>query len=173
MKRITDIPNISKEMLELYAKIIGLYGNFKAALPLIDAFLEKYPNYHEALIVKAQALMAIGRNSDALRYIKMAKRVDKRRLIGCFDEAEIYLEKKKVGISVETYVNAVRAYAIELKDGIDSYLICCKSEGRDKIKELTRQALTEFFDHNEENKPFEKLHDDLIKMKNEIYEDNG
>ncbi|NJL58529.1 MAG: hypothetical protein HC887_01645 [Desulfobacteraceae bacterium] len=105
-------------------------------------------------------MMGIGRNSDALRYIKMAKRADKWRLIGVLMKQKSICKKRKSDDSVESYVNAVKAYAIELKEGIDVFLLCCKSEGSDKIKELTRQSLTEFFVHDEENKPFEKLHDD-------------
>jgi len=55
MKRITYMPNISKEMKEIYGKFWGpLNGNFMAILPIIDSFLEKYPYYTEALIFKAR-----------------------------------------------------------------------------------------------------------------------
>src|ERR1039457_4039861 len=95
MKRITDVPNTSKEMQKIYDKFWDVSGDFRTLLPRIDDFLQKYPNYTEALVLKARSLMGIGRNSEALKCLKMAKRVDKWRLIGRFDEAEIYLEKKK------------------------------------------------------------------------------
>jgi len=167
MKRITDLPNISKEMQAIYGIFMDC-GNFEEVLPHVDAFLEKYPNYTEALVFKARALIAIGRNNDALRCLKMAKRVDKWRLIGRFDEAEIYLDKKKNEESIEKYVETVKAYATELKNGIDSYLLCCNSESRDKIQELTRAALTEFFLNDTENNPYEKLLADMLKIKDEL-----
>ncbi|MBK5275340.1 MAG: hypothetical protein JJE30_09855 [Desulfuromonadales bacterium] len=167
MKRITDIPNISSEMKVLYGKFIDS-GSFVETLPHIDAFLDKYPYYREALIFKARALMALGRNNDALRCIKMAKRIDKFGLIGRFDEAEIYLQKKKKEQSIETYVDAVKSYATELKNGIDSYTLSCKSESRDRVKELTRQALTEFFLNDIENNPFEDLLTELGQIKDEM-----
>jgi hypothetical protein len=66
MKRITEIPNLSKEMQRIYDKFWEVHGNFKALMPHIDDFLEKYPIYPEALVLKARALMAIGRNNEAL-----------------------------------------------------------------------------------------------------------
>ncbi|WP_223922930.1 M48 family metallopeptidase [Geobacter sp. AOG2] len=168
MKRITDVPNTSKEMQKLYDKFWDESGDFRKLLPEIDAFLQKYPNYVEALVLKARSLMAIGRNNEALKCLKMAKRADRWRLIGRFDEAEIYLDKKKHEESVKVYVEAVKAYAVELKNGMDSYLLCCNSESKEKLKELTQQALADFFAQDEENKPFEKLLGNFMKMKDEF-----
>jgi len=113
--------------------------------------------------------MALSRNSEALRFIKIAKRIDKWKLLGRFDEAEIYLEQNKNELSINTYVNSIEAYVKELKDGIDNYLLACDSEIiRDKITELTQKALTEFFVNGRENKPFEKLKEDLNTIKDEI-----
>jgi len=167
MSRVTDVPNISKEMKAIYGKFMDS-GNFEEAMPHIDAFLEKYPNYTEALVFKARALMALGRNNEALKYLKMAKRADKWRLIGRFDEAEIYLEKKKTEESIKKFVEAVEAYATELKNGIDCYYLCCNPEIRERIEELTRSALTEFFSKDTENTPFEKLLAEVSKIKDEL-----
>lgn len=49
MKRITDVPNISKEMQAIINKYRDSCGNFAETLPYVDKFLEKYPNYTEAL----------------------------------------------------------------------------------------------------------------------------
>jgi tetratricopeptide (TPR) repeat protein len=152
MKRITDAPNISKEMQKICDKIWEVEGDFKTLLPHIDTFLEKYPNYTEALVLKARSLMGIGRKNEALKCLKMAKRIDKWRLIGRFDEAEIYLEKKR-------NEESIKAYAFELKNGMDGYWLCCDSENIEKLKELTQEALADFFTQDEENKPFEKLLD--------------
>jgi hypothetical protein len=168
MKRITDTPNISKEMQAIYRQLRDSNGNFEAILPLLDKFILKYPYYTEAIIFKARALMAVGRNAEAHKYIKMVTRIDKWRLNGRFDEAELLLEKKKKEVSLDIYVGAVKAYATELKEGIDSYLICCNHESQDKIRELTQKALTEFFAQGTENDSFKKLLDDLIKIKNKI-----
>lgn len=168
MKRITDIPNISNEMKALYQKF-WVTGDFVEILPHIDAFLVKYPYYREALIFKARALMALSRNNEALRCIKMAKRVDKFGLIGRFDEAEIYLKKKKKEESIETYVDAVKSYATELQNGIDSYALSCNSGSRERLKELTRQALSDFFlNVHEDDTPFEKLACEISKIKDEL-----
>ncbi len=167
MKRITDVPNISKEMKAIYGKFMDS-GSFMEALPHIDAFLEKYPNYTEALVFKARALMVLGRNNDALKCLKMAKRADKWRLIGRFDEAEIYLEKNKNEESIKLLVKAVEEYATELKDGIDGFLLCCNPETRDRIAEQTYLALTEFFLNDTKNKPFEKLLVELNELKEEL-----
>jgi tetratricopeptide (TPR) repeat protein len=170
MKRITDAPNISKEMQKIYDMFWDVSGDFKTLLPYIEEFLQKYPNYTEALILKARSLMGIGRNNEALKYLKMARRIDKWRLIGRFDEAEIYLEKRKNEESIKAYVEAVKAYAVELKNGMGSYQLCCNSESKQKLKELTQVALTDFFAHDEENKPFEKLLDRLIEMKDDFHD---
>jgi tetratricopeptide (TPR) repeat protein len=130
MKRISDTPNISKEMKAIYGKLLDKKGTFEAVLPLHDTFLEKYPYYTEALVFKARALMGLRRDSEAMKYLKMAKKIDKWRFIGRFDEAEIYLEKRKNEESIHAYVEAVRAYAVELKNGIDGYLLCCNSESK-------------------------------------------
>lgn len=167
MKRITDIPNISNEMKALYEKFMDT-GSFVEVLPHIDEFLAKYPYYREALIFKARSLMAIGRNNEALRFIKMAKRIDKYGLLGRFDEAEIYLQKKRKEETIETYVDAVQSYATELKNGIDSYALSCNSESRDRIKELTQQALAEFFLNDFENSPFKKLLSEMNKIKEKL-----
>ena len=53
MNRVTDVPNISKEMKAIYGKFMDS-GDFEEALPHIDAFLGKYPNYTEALVFKAK-----------------------------------------------------------------------------------------------------------------------
>ncbi len=169
MKRITDFPNISKEMKALYRKFMRS-GNFEEIMPHIDKFLNKYPYYTEALIFKARALMALGRNNDALKCIKIAKRINKLQLIGRFDEAEIYLEKRKNADSIKAYVDAVKAYAIELKDGMDSYYLCCNSESKKKIRSLTQKALADFFAHDEKNKPFDKLQKSFMKMKNRFHD---
>lgn len=167
MNRVTDVPNISKEMKAIYGRFMDC-GNFEEVLPHIDAFLEKYPNYTEALVFKARALMALGRNNEALKCLKMAKRADKWRLIGRFDEAEIYLDKKKTEDSIKKYVEAVEAYATELKNGIDGYLLCCNPETRERIEELTRSALTEFFLKDTKNTPFERLLAEISKLKDEL-----
>lgn len=167
MNRITDVPNISKEMKAIYGKFMDS-GSFEEALPHIDTFLEKYPNYTEALVFKARALMALGRNSEALKCLKMAQRADKWRLIGRFDEAEIYLEKKKTEESIKKYVEAVEAYATELKNGIDGYLLCCNPVTRERIEELTCSALTEFFSKDTESRPFERLLTKICKIKDEL-----
>ena len=167
MKRVTDVPNISKAMKAIYGKFMDT-GNFEEILPHIDAFLEKYPNYTEALVFKARSLMALGRNNDALKCLKMAKRADKWRLIGRFDEAEIYLNKKKNEESIKKFVEAVESYATEMKNGIDSYLLSCNPESRDGIEDLTRSALTEFFLNDTANKPFEKLLAELNELKDEL-----
>ncbi len=167
MNRVTDVPNISKEMKAIYGKFIES-GNFEEALPHIDAFLEKYPNYTEALVFKARALMALGRNNEALKCLKMAKRADKWRLIGRFDEAEIYLDKKKTEDSIKKYVEAIEAYATELKNGIDGYLLCCNPEARERIEEHTRSVLTEFFLKDTENAPFERLLAEISKIKDKL-----
>jgi len=169
MKRIADFPNISNEMKALYRRF-WRSGSFEDILPHIDQFLNKYPYYTEALIFKARALMALGRNNDALRYIKIANRVDKLHLIGRFDEAEIYLEKRNNKESIKAYVEAVKAYAIELKDGMDSYLLCCNSESKKKIRKLTQTALRDFFAHDEKNGPFEDLQRKVMKMKNKLHD---
>jgi len=167
MNRISDIPNISKEMKALYAKFWKT-GSFEQILPDIDTFLDKYPTCTEAIIFKARALIAIGRNNDALKCIKMGKRLDEWRLIGRFDEAEIYLNKQKKNESVNAYVDAVMAYAVELKNGIEDYSINFNAAAREKIDGLTQEALAEFFTNDEENKPFEKLSNCLMKMKDEL-----
>jgi tetratricopeptide (TPR) repeat protein len=167
MNRVTDVPNISKEMKIIYGKFMDS-GSFEDVLPHIDAFLEKYPNYTEALVFKARALMALGRNNEALKCLNMAKRADKWRLIGRFDEAEIYLEKKKTEHSIKKYVEAVEAYATELKNGIDGYFLCCNPETRERFAELTRSALTEFFLRDTENTPFENLLAEVSKIKDEL-----
>jgi tetratricopeptide (TPR) repeat protein len=168
MKRISDIPNTSKEMQKIYEKYWDISGDFRTFLPHIDDFLQKYPYYTEALVLKARSLMGIGRNNEALKCLKMAKRIDKWRLIGRFDEAEIYLEKRKNEESIKAYVEAVKAYAVELKNGMDSYQLCCNSESREKLKEITQQALADFFANDEENKPFEKLLDSFMQIKDEF-----
>ena len=165
MKKISDIPNISKEMKAIYGKLLEKKGSFEGVLPLLDAFLEKYPHYPEALVFKARALMGLGRDSEAMKYLKMAKKVDKWRLIGTFDQAEIHLQKRKNEESIKVYVEAVKAYATELKNGIDSYLLCCNSENAEEIRALTQEALMEFFANDDENKPFEKLTTEFMKMK--------
>lgn len=157
-------------MQKIYDKFWNLSGDFRTLLPHIDEFLQKYPNYTEALVLKARSLMGIGRNNEALKCLKMAKRVDKWRLIGRFDEAEIYLEKRKNEESIKAYVEAIKAYAVELKNGMDSYQLCCNSESKEKLKELTQQALADFFAQDEENKPFEKLLDSFMKMKDEFHD---
>ncbi len=167
MKRITDFPNISKEMKALYRQFWRT-GNFEDILPHIDKFLNKYPYYTEALIFKARALIALGRNNEALKYIKIASRVDKLHLIGRFDEAEIHLYKKKNKDSIKAYVEALKAYAVEMKDGMDGYLLCCNSESKKKIKKLTQTALRDFFAHDEKNKPFDKLQKGFMQMKNKF-----
>jgi hypothetical protein len=98
----------------------------------------------------------------------MASRVDKWRLVGRLDEAEILLDKKKNQESVEKYVESVKAYATELKNGIDSYLLGCNSENGDKIRNLTRTALAEFFLNDSDNQPFEKLLADVSEIKDTI-----
>lgn len=143
-------------------------GNFEDILPHIDKFLDKYPYYTEALIFKARALMALNRNNEALKYIKIACRVDKLHLIGRFDEAEIYLEKKNNKESIEAYVEALKAYAVEMKDGMDGYLLCCNSDSKKKIRKLTQTALRDFFAHDEKNRPFEKLQKSLVQLKNKL-----
>ena len=168
MNRITDIPNISNEMKALYEKFWET-GDFVEILPHIDAFLSKYPYYREALIFKARSLMAIGRNNEALRCIKMAKRIDEFGLIGRFDEAEIYLKKRKKDESIETYVNAVKAYATELQNGIDSYTLSCNPGNRERLKELTRQALSDFFlKADGDVTPFERLASEVSSLKDQL-----
>lgn len=168
MKRITDTPNVSKEMQTIYKKLWDSNGNFKALLPDIDAFLDKYPIYTEALVFKARALMALGRNGDALRCIKIAKRIDKWRLIGRFDEAEIFLEKRKKELSVTMYVDTVKAYATELRDGIDGYLSCCSTEVEDRIKKLTKESLIEFLFNDGQDESFKKLQNSLLEMQDKM-----
>jgi tetratricopeptide (TPR) repeat protein len=168
MKRITDIPNITNEMKSLYEKFCET-GDFVKILPHVDAFLVKYPYCREALIFKARALMAIGRNNEALRCIKMAKRVDKFGLIGRFDEAEIYLKKRKKDESIETYVEAVKSYATELQNGIDSFTLSCNSGSRERLRELTRQALSDFFlNADGDITPFKKLSSEVGEFKDEL-----
>ncbi|MBI5657058.1 MAG: hypothetical protein HZC44_09720 [Geobacter sp.] len=168
MKRITDIPNISNEMKALYEKFWET-GDFIGILPHIDAFLSKYPFYREALIFKARSLMAIGRNNEALRCIKMAKRIDEFGLIGRFDEAEIYLKKRKKDESIETYVEAVKSYATELQNGIDSFALSCNPENRERLKTLTRQALSDFFLAGDGDiTPFESLASEVRTFKDEL-----
>lgn len=168
MKRITDTPNISNEMKALYKKFWKT-GDFVEILPHIDAFIAKYPYYREALIFKARSLMAIGRNNEALRCIKAAKRIDQFGLIGRFDEAEIYLKKQKKDESIETYVNAVKAYATELQNGIDSYTLSCNPDSRERLKELTRQALSDFFlKADGDVTPFESLASEVTRLKNQL-----
>lgn len=100
----------------------------------------------------------------------MAKRIDKWRLIGRFDEAEIYLEKRKNEESIKSYVEALKAYAAELKNGIHGYLLCCNAESREKLDGLTQAALAGFFAHDEENKPFDKLLDKFMEMKDNFHD---
>jgi tetratricopeptide (TPR) repeat protein len=165
--RIHDVPNISKEMKALYKKFLDS-GDFAGILPDIDSFLNKYPYYREAIIFKARALMAIGRDNEALRHIKMAKRVEKAGLIGRFDEAEIYLRKKRKDDSINTYIQALEAYASELEDGIRDYLLCCNPETSDQIKEITCKALAEFFDNKFEYDSFEKLREKMNFLKDKM-----
>ncbi len=168
MNRISDTPNISKEMKALYKKFWKT-GDFVAILPHIDAFLSKYPHYREAMIFKARSLMAIGRNNEALRCIKMAKRVDEFGLIGRFDEAEIYLKKRKKEETIETYINAVKAYATELQNGIDSYTLSCNPDSGEKLKELTRQALSDFFlKADGDVRPLENLLSEVSGLKDQL-----
>lgn len=168
MKRITDIPNITNEMKALYDKFWET-GDFVQILPHVDAFLVKYPYHREALIFKVRALLALGRNNEALRHIKMANRVDKFGLIGRFDEAEIYLRKSKKDESIETYVDAVKSYATELQNGIDSFALSCNAESRERLKELTRQALSDFFlSADGDITPFKKLASEVSEFKEEL-----
>lgn len=168
MKRITDIPNVTKDMQAVYEKFMDSGGNFKDLLPHIDAFLEKYPYYVEALVLKARAFMALGRNADALKCLKMAKRADRWNLTGRFDEAEIFLGRNKKDESIAAYVAAVKAYATELKSGIESYLLSYDQESGDRIHAHTLLTLTDFFAHDEENRPFETLRDELEKLKDKL-----
>lgn len=168
MKRISDIPNITKEMKAIYGKIWASNGNFKAILPLLDKFLKKYPYYTEAWVLKARALMGIGRNAEAMRCLKTAKRIDEWKLIGRFDEAEIYLEKRKQEESIKIYVDAVKAYAVELKNGLDGYHLCLDSKRKAKIVKLTKKALNDFFTNDDKNRPFERLKKEFTKMKSEF-----
>ena len=151
--KISDVPNISAEMDRLYEKYFEDPANATAILPLVDDFLAKYPTYTEALVFKARMLMVIGRNGEALLCLKAAKKIDRWLLVGRFDEAEIYLKKNKPEEALEIYINAIKAYASELSDGIDEFLLSCI------IKRKTKEALKKYMTGEQDSAVF----DDLLK----------
>jgi tetratricopeptide (TPR) repeat protein len=166
VKRLSDIPPIAKEMQSIYGAFLDSGGDFENTLCLLDDFLEKYPHYTEALVLKARALIAVGRRGDALKCLKMAKRIDKWNQNGRFDEAELYLERTNTDKSYETFVQAVKSYATDLKDGIDNFLLCCNSGNRNKIEAMTRKVLSQFFEKETDIKIFDQLQARLVKIKN-------
>jgi tetratricopeptide (TPR) repeat protein len=157
--KISDVPNISAEMDRLYEKYFEADANATAILPLIDDFLSKHPTYPEALVFKARMLMVIGRNGEALRCLKAAQKIDRWLLVGRFDQAEIYLKKNKPEVALEIYINAVKAYASELSDGLDEFLSSCNNESKSIIKRKTKEALTKYLTGEQDSAVF----DDLLK----------
>jgi len=157
--KISDVPNISAEMDQLYEKYFEYAANATAILSLVDDFLAKYPTYPEALVFKARMLMVIGRNGEALRCLKAAKKIDRWLLVGRFDEAEIYLWKNKPEAALEIYINAIRAYACELSDGIDEFLLSCNKESESIIRRKTKEALRKYLTGEQDSVVF----DDLLK----------
>ena len=87
-------PNLSEIFNnEVYKKYFDEGGNVQTALSLVNSFLNKYPYYPEAIIFKARMLIVAGELEHALEYLKIAKKIDKWRVVYSFDIAEILYKK--------------------------------------------------------------------------------
>jgi len=166
--KISEVPNISAEMDRLYDKYFEADANANAILPLIDDFLTKYPTYPEALVFKARMLMVIGRNSEAQRYLKAARKIDRWFLIGRFDEAEIHSIHNKSESALEIYINAIEAYMTQLSQGIDNFLSSCDRESTKIIERKTKEALVKYLTEGQDSSVFEDLLKALKKRANKL-----
>ncbi|PIE55922.1 MAG: hypothetical protein CSA34_06430 [Desulfobulbus propionicus] len=144
--KTNSFPDASRKFQNIYNKFFEINGDPKEAIKIIDKFLKEEPYYPEALIFKARMLLALGKNNEAIKIIELAEKQDKWRLIGKFDKAEAYLEKGETEHSISEFINAIKCYQYEVKNGIESYLLSIVNQKEsNKIKEKVLACLALFW----------------------------
>ncbi|GBC59972.1 hypothetical protein DENIS_0914 [Desulfonema ishimotonii] len=117
-------PNLSEIFNnEVYKKYFDEGGNVQTALSLVNSFLNKYPYYPEAIIFKARMLIVAGELEHALEYLKIAKKIDKWRVVYSFDIAEILYKKGEKRKAIGYLKFAFESLFDEAIHGLENFLI--------------------------------------------------
>jgi len=143
MKKIHEI---SKQFQEVYDYYFENNGSPESAIERVNIFLKKYPYYSEAIIFKARMLIAIEKHKEALKLLKTAELIDRWRLDGKFDKAEVLLELNKKEESLELAADTINSYLKELQSGIESYVLSMDNQAIQKeLEEVIFQHISLFF----------------------------
>jgi len=141
-----EIHEISKQFQEVYDYYFENNGSPESAIERVNIFLEKYPYYPEAIIFKARMLIAAEKHEEALKFLETAESIDRWRLDGKFDKAEVLLELNKKEESLELAADTINSYLKELRNGIESYVLSMDSQDiRKELEEVIFQHISLFF----------------------------
>ena len=163
MFKLKDIPNISKEFKIIYGKYFDLNADPEKTIPLVEAFLDKYPYYPEAYNFLAVLFIANGQLTKAMKCIKALEKIDPWWLHGIFDKAEILIGLDNYETGISAFIEGIKAYSAELTNGIDNFITASTPKQKAKFRKSIFKAISNYSIDTEND---EIVFDELMKELN-------
>ena len=151
MFKLKDIPNIQKEFRKIYEKYFDLNAEPEKTIPLVEAFLEKYPYYPEAYYFLTVLFIADSQLPKAMKCIKALEKIDPWRLSSVFDKAEILILREKNEDGLNALIDGIREYSFRLTSGIDDFITSSEPKNKERFTDIIYKALSEYFKNDEQD----------------------
>ncbi|QTA84142.1 tetratricopeptide repeat protein [Desulfonema magnum] len=139
--KLSDYPSLSDLFRNnVYKKYFDGGGDPNNGILLVDAFLDSWPYYPEALVFKARMLIVKGENEKASEFLKAARKIDEWRINYLFDEAEILYKTGKKPDAVRCLRIATESLLKEGQRGVKNFLLSLDNCGI-RLRDIAERAI--------------------------------